>query len=86
MNALHSESTQDLFDMLSDEDCSQSVTQKQSAVENIDSVKSNVIDLSAAIDPLVEGNDDAAIKRLAALSPLDYDRVRKTEAEALAHI
>lgn len=48
------------------------------------------IDLNQAIDPLHDGenvpanqSDDTTIKRLAALSPIDYDRVRDTEAKML---
>lgn len=36
-----------------------------------------------AVAPAGESGDDAAILRLARLSPLEYDRIRKNEAEAL---
>ena len=46
--------------------------------------------LASAVDPLIDGGptdsaaaDQATIQRLAALSPLDYDRVRDAEAKAL---
>ncbi|MDD5462874.1 MAG: DUF3631 domain-containing protein [Methylococcales bacterium] len=83
MIGLHDESTKDLFDKLAEEVDSQSGTQKHVLIENLDDVESAVIDLNLALDPMDDGNDDAAIKRLAALSPMDYDRVRKAEAEAL---
>lgn len=41
------------------------------------------VDLSAAVDPQDDGSDDATIKRLAKLSPLEYDRQRKTESDRL---
>jgi putative DNA primase/helicase len=42
-----------------------------------------VINLDEAIDPQHDGGDDATIKRLAALSPLEYDKVRSEQAKAL---
>lgn len=39
--------------------------------------------LGAAVDPLADGSDEATIKRLATLSPLEYDRQRKTESDRL---
>lgn len=50
-------------------------------VANVTNVAS--FDIDAAIDPLTDGSDDATIKRLAALSPLEYDRQRKSESERL---
>ncbi len=42
-----------------------------------------VVNFNEAIDPQDDGGDDATIKRLTALSPLEYDRARKDAAEAL---
>jgi len=42
-----------------------------------------VINLDEAIDPQHDGGDDATIKRLAALSSLEYDRARTAKAKEL---
>lgn len=41
------------------------------------------VDLSAAVDPLADSSDEATIKRLATLSPLEYDRARAEQAKTL---
>lgn len=83
MTGLRDESTQDLFDMLNEELGTESVVQEESATNNLDSVEVPTLDLNAAIDPMDDGSDDATIKRLSKLSPLEYDRIRKAEAERL---
>jgi len=83
MTELRDESTQDLFDMLNEELEAEAVTQEEGATDKLDSGKVSILDLSAAVDPADDASDDTAIKRLSKLSPLEYDRVRKSEAERL---
>ncbi|MGZ5050456.1 MAG: DUF3631 domain-containing protein [Methylobacter sp.] len=86
------ESTQDLFAMLPEEN--ESMPQSSNDQANIEpDTNKPGLDLSQATDPQHDAagatinpagtSDDATIKRLAALSPMDYDRVRDTEAKVL---